>query len=766
MVTGSGLFLLGILSLLQLPALPPWQPAALLPVLVLAAVLLPLLRCPVWYACGFLWALLFAHQQMDSQLAPEWQGIPLEVHGHAVSLPERNDRYVRFDFEVSRMYGPDGRELTAPGRIRLNWYRPYPQFLPGDPLHLTVKLKRPHGYRNPGGFDYEGWLFRNAIRARGYIVNGGVEESDGAEPAFSIHRWRHRVREWLDPVVRHLENPALITALALGDRSDVDRLQWRVLNRTGTNHLLAISGLHIGLVAAIAYFLAGWLWPLPGRTALWLPTPLVAALVSLVAAAVYAMLAGFTVPTRRALVMIATLLLARILYRHIGRRTGFCLALLAVLILDPFAVLSPGFWLSFSAVAVILLALSSPLQPAEKAVRFARIQWFLFLGLGPLLAFWFHQIPLLGILANSLAIPWISLAGVPPILSGTLALAVCTPLAEFLLVLGDHSLTLIWGCLEWLAGLEAGVRVLPQTTLPALSAALTGAALLLLPRAMPGKWMGVFWLLPLLFPRADVPEPGTFRFNLLDVGQGLAAVVQTRSHVLTYDTGPAYGPDFNTGWAVVAPFLRHAGIARVDVHIQSHGDNDHIGGLEDLLTAVPVNTILYGERLDIDHPRVQECLNGETWEWDGVRFQILHPPGGGVLRGNDRSCVLRISTGTHSVLLTGDIERRGERSLLGSSRDGLESTILVAPHHGSLTSSGEAFVRAVSPRYALFSSGYLNRYGFPKQAIIKRYRDAGAILFDTAGSGAIEFRVAEDGINISSHREESRRFWHNQPCCL
>ncbi|MEX2525459.1 MAG: DNA internalization-related competence protein ComEC/Rec2 [Gammaproteobacteria bacterium] len=763
MVTGSGLFLLGILTLLQFPALPPLQLVMLLPFLVLTAVLVPSLRIPSWYACGFLWVLLVAHQQMDKQLAPELQGIPLEVRGHVVSLPELNDRYIRFEFEVSAMYGPDGGELSAPGRIRLNWYRPFPSIRPGSLMSLTVKLKRPHGYMNPGGFDYEGWLFRNSIRARGYVLHRAAGEGLAAGPVFSIHRWRHMIREKLEPVTRHLDNPALIKALALGDRSDVDRLQWRVLNRTGTNHLLAISGLHIGLVAAMAFFLSARLWPLAGRTALWLPAPHVAALVSLTSAAVYAMLAGFTVPTRRALVMLATLLLARLLYRHIDRKTGFCLALLAVLILDPFAVMAPGFWLSFAAVAIILLALSGLPQPAGKTGRFARVQWFLFLGLGPLLAFWFHQIPLLSILANSLAIPWISMAGVPPILSGTLALGIYRPPAEFLLALGDRALTLIWVYLQWLAGLEMGVRALAQTTLPALLAALIGAWLLLLPRGTPAKWMGVFWFLPLLFPRADVPEPGTFRFTLLDVGQGLAAVVQTRNHVLTYDTGPAYGADFNTGWAVVEPYLRHTGVDHVDIHVQSHGDNDHLGGLEDLLAAVPVGTVLYGEQLAIDHPRVRACLSGETWEWDGVRFRILHPPEHSGLRGNDRSCVLRVSAGAHSVLLTGDIERRGELTLLKTNREKLDSTILVVPHHGSMTSSNETFVHAVSPRHALFSTGYLNRYGFPKKAIIDRYRNAGANLIDTAVSGAIEFHIADEKIDISSHREESRRFWHNRP---
>ena len=763
MVTGSCLFLLGVLSLLRFPSLPPLWPVWLLPPLVFIAFRFPWLRRPAWLVCGFLWALLFAHARMERVLDPHWQGVPLEVEGKVASLPEEEGRYVRFDVSAAAVAGPDGQKITSPGRIRLNWYQPYPAVVPGDRFRLTVRLKRPHGYRNPGGFDYEGWLFQQGVGARGYVVDGERLEPSGLPAWLSIHRWRYRLRQQLDALQDRFSRPSLIKTLGLGDRGDVTREQWQVLGRTGTNHLLAISGLHIGLVAGIAWFLAVWIWPLFGRSALRLPAPHAAAIAALSAAAAYAMLAGLTLPTRRALIMIGVLLLSRLVYRPVNRKTAFSLALLAVLFVDPFAVLSPGLWLSFGAVAVILLALSAPLQPFRRAARFVRIQWFVFLGLAPLLAFWFHQVPLLSMLANGLAIPWISLVSVPLVVAGTLLLPLCAPVAGWLLDLGDQSLGLIWQYLEWLAGLDFNLWLLSRVTLPALLAGLVGVLLLLMPRATPAKWTGILWLLPLLFPHIDRPEEGALRFTLLDVGQGLAAVVQTRNHVLTYDTGPAYGSGFNTGWAVVVPFLQQAGIRRVDVHVQSHGDNDHRGGLEDLLAMMPVEKIVSSDTDGISHSRVEACRRGMQWRWDGVRFRVLHPRPSGGLSGNNRSCVLKISTREHSVLLPGDIERSAERLLTADQRRALDSTVLVVPHHGSLSSSGSAFVRAVSPSFALFPVGYLNRYRLPKQAIIERYRKGGAVVFDTARAGAIQLRIAAADIQVRSYREETRRFWHNQP---
>jgi competence protein ComEC len=760
MATGSVLFLLGVITVTRFSVLPPLRLAWLLLFLVPAVAPFRRLRWPVWYAAGFLWALLAAHHDISQVLDHDLEKKPVVVEGRVASLPERNNRRVRFEFLVDRMTAPGGAAIRAPGRIRLNWYRPYPEVVPGQRLRLTVRLKRPHGFQNPGGFDYEGWLFRRSIRATGYVVAG---TRLSAPAGFSPDRLRYRLRQRLHAVLGGSPHTGLILALSLGDRSGISRGQWRVLTRTGTNHLLAISGLHIGLVAGIAFALTCWLWPLLGRAALWLPAPRVAAIVAFLAAAVYALLAGLTVPTQRALIMVAAMLLGTI-HRRMRPVTVLGLALLGVLLFDPFSVLSPGFWLSFAAVAVILFALALYTLPsASGTVRFGRIQLSIFLGLAPLLAVWFRQIPLLGMLANAAAIPWISFVSVPLILSGTLLTACNAPGAGLLLALGDHSLDPIWSFLQRLAAVDAGVLPLDHVTPAAVAAALVGSMLLLLPRATAVKWLGALWLLPLLFPASPALPPGSFRFTLLDVGQGLAAVVRTRTHVLTYDTGPAFGPDFNTGSAVVLPFLRQTGVRRVDIHVQSHADSDHIGGLADLLAGIPVGRVLTSVPASIPFPRVAVCRAGQHWRWDGVRFQILSPPPRSHFRGNNRSCVLRVSRGRYSVLLPGDIEHAAERSLLDSRAGALASTILVAPHHGSDTSSGRGFVRAVSPRYVLFASGYLNRYHFPKRDVMKRYREAGAMLIDTAHAGAIRFRVNAHGVAVTEQREVDGRFWQEPP---
>lgn len=760
MVSGTILFLLGVLSLTRFPFLPPAWPAWFL-LLLPVAIRSRLLRWPSCYAAGFLWALLAAHHAISPELDHALEGRTVTLAGQVVSLPERNARRVQFEFRVDRLYGPDGLPARSPGRVRLNWYRPHPEVVPGQYLRLKVRLKRPHGFMNPGGFDYEGWLFRQGIRATGYVRVGGAGNRTAA--GFSINRLRYRLRRRLRTVLAGRPNADLILGLALGDRSGISRERWQVLNATGTTHLLAISGLHIGLIAGLIFALVRRLWPLAARAALWLPAPYAGAVAACAAAAGYALLAGLTVPTQRALIMLGMALLG-MLWRRTAPSTVLALALLAVLVAEPFAVLAPGMWLSFGAVTVILFALSvRHFTPPPAWRRFAGLQLCIFLGMLPLLAFWFQRVPLPGMLANSLAIPWISFICVPLILAGVLLLPVHAAAAGFVLGLADLSLGLIWKFLAALAGPAAALVHLPPVPPILLAAALPGAVLLLLPRGTPARWLGGLWLLPLLVPAVPRLPANSLRFTLLDVGQGLAAVVQTRNHVLTYDTGPAYSDSFNTGWAVLLPYLEQAAVRRIDIHVQSHGDSDHIGGLAALLAGIPVDRILTSVPGRIRHPAVAPCRAGRRWRWDGVRFTILHPPADSRFTGNNRSCVLKISLHQFSILLPGDIERPAEDALLASRPQALRATVLVAPHHGSSSSSSRGFVDAVAPGYVLFATGYLNRYRFPKHDIMARYRAAGAELFDTARDGAIQFSVNGQGLRVVRERVRDRRFWRYRP---
>lgn len=762
MTAGSILFLTGVITLTRCSSLPPEWIGWLLPLLVPAGMLARPLHWPAWFAAGFLWALLAAHHDTSRVLDHGLEGKTVTVVGRVVSLPEYDHHRLRFEFRAQHLFNPDGKTVLSPGKVRLNWYRPYPEVMAGEAMRLTVRLKRPHGFMNPGGFDYEGWLFSHSIRATGYVL-GGAALGPEYDARFSVNRLRYRLQRHIHAVTGGAANESLIMALTLGLRDGISRERWQVLSRTGTSHLLAISGLHIALVAGFAFALARWLWSLTGRAAARLPAPRVAAVAAMAAAAAYAMLAGWTVPTQRALLMLGAGLLG-LVYGRARPTTIITLALLGVLLLDPFAVLSPGFWLSFGAVAVILFSLSFFVVKGRSPLyRFARIQLYIFIGLFSLLAFWFQQVPLLGILANAVAIPWISLISLPLLLSGTLLLAVNGTAAGFLYAMGDHSLGLLWHFLDTLSAADATVLPLPPAGLAALAAAQAGCLLWLLPRGTGMKWVGSLWLLPLLFPRMEVPPPGTFRFTLLDVGQGLAAVVQTRTHVLTYDTGPRYDSGFNTGSAVLLPFLRRAGVARIDIHVQSHGDNDHIGGLTDLLQGLPVTGILSSVPGKIPSGAVTACRAGQHWRWDDVDFKILHPPAMNRFSGNNGSCVLKVSNARYSVLLPGDIELPAERTLVKEYGDTLESTVLVAPHHGSTSSSSRGFVGAVAPDYVLFPVGYLNRYGFPKGAIMRRYHNAGARLLDTARAGAIQFRVGREGIRYTGWRETAGRFWHDRP---
>ena len=756
------LFLTGVIICTRLPALPHFWFAFGLPPVLYLSWRYGWCRFPGLVAAGFLWALLNAHLLLHHELLPRDEGKSLYAEGMVISLPETNAQSVRFNFRIDRLTHKGQPVESNPGRVRLSWYKGHQPLQPGETWRLRIRLKRPHGYMNPGGFDYESWLFQNRLRATGYVVddqnNTRLHEAARLNPDFLRFVIRNKIRE----VFPTNTLAGFIPALAIGDRSGLSDAQWQVLTATGTNHLIAISGLHIGLVAGLVYLLMLPVW---GSLRLFMPAPVgnipairLAAAGAMFAALVYALLAGFSLPTQRALVMVWVYFGMKLCDRTIVSFDVLGIALFAVLIIDPFAPMSASFWLSFCAVAVILYGIGYRVQPRlHRLQEWGRVQYVVSMGLLPALALYYQQIPIFSLFANLFAVPWVSFIVIPLVLGGCMLLFIQV---DLLLELALASLHVFWWTLNLFTAWEFQLLPVVRPGLMTMIVISAGILILLLPRGITSRWLGLIWLAPLFFPCKPGPSFGEVSMTVLDVGQGLAVVVSTQKHNLLYDAGPAYPSGFNTGAAVVLPFLRSSGINTLDLVVQSHGDNDHIGGLKGLVGDIPISRVISSVPDLIPHQQVRDCLDGQSWYWDGVYFQVLHPADAMNLSANDRSCVVRISAHNLTLLLSGDIEGGAERSLVQRHGAGLRSDVLVVPHHGSKTSSTRNFIRAVSPDIAIFPVGYRNRFNLPNQDIISRYREYGTRLLSTAEGGAIRIRASQSGPEVTTHREKQRRFWH------
>lgn len=760
LATSALAFASGAGVLFLLPSLPPlWLPVLLVAMLFALARRLAPLRPLAFATIGFLWAQVHVCQVLCAPFPERFSGQNLELTGWIAGLPGETGEASRFLFKVEVAHS-DGRDTGFDGLVRLNWYRGAPKLLAGERWRLTARLKPPHGFANPGGFDYERWLFQQGIKATGY-VRGSAENLrlDVGPGGYVIDRWRQRLRERIAEVLGGSTGEGLVRALVLGDRSGLDPGQWEVLTRTGTNHLIAISGLHVGIVAGFVFFLFRWGWSRSARLSLFFPAPRAAAVAALSAAVAYSALAGFSVSTQRALIMLAVVLGAILAARTIRPGSGIALALLGVLVVDPLALLSYGFWLSFGAVAALLFALGQRVAAGGLWSKWGQAQWAVALGLLPLLFLLFGRASLIAPLVNLIAVPLFSLALLPAVLVSSLVGLI--PGFGLPLELSATALEWSFRALEAVSDLSWAAAFVCARPTWVWAAAFAGAVLLLAPRGFPGRWLGLFLLAPLSLAHPPMPGAGEAQFTLLDVGQGLAAVVRTRNHALVYDTGPRYPSGFNTGSAVVLPYLRHAGVANIDVLVLSHGDRDHAGGFAGLDGKFPVGRILGGEPGEIPGTTAMPCLAGDGWIWDGVEFEFLYPVSAG-REGNDSSCVLRVSTHGASVLLPGDVDKGVEAELLAAKPERLRGTILVAAHHGSDTSTGNAFLDAVSPRYVLYSVGYGNRFGFPAEAVRERVAAKGGVQLDTASGGAIEFRLGSTGVDGPRlfRREEARLWTH------
>ncbi|HYW03112.1 MAG TPA: DNA internalization-related competence protein ComEC/Rec2 [Gammaproteobacteria bacterium] len=759
------LYTAGIL-LAQLPAtlLPPGRAA----VMLLAAGLLALLRRRrAWYVAaalaGFGWASLYAGHLLARRL-PGQQGRPVDcrVAGRVASVPVRRGHRLRFLIRVSRAGSGCRQGGPAAGqRLRLSWYGQGRSPSPGELWSMPVRVWAPHGFINPGGFDYERWLFLHRIDATGYVRN--VRAARRLAPPGSadpVLRLRAGIDRRLAAELPRDGPSAVIRALATGYRGAIGPATWDLLARTGTVHLVAISGLHVGLVAALVLLLAGAAWSLSRRATDRLPARRVAAPAAWMAAAAYALLAGFTIPTRRALVMLTVVLAAVWWRRRPDPLRTLTIAFLAVLVIEPTSVLAPGLWLSFGAVAFILYGMVARVRVPGRAHAAVRVQLLVSVGLFPLTLLFFGRASWIAPIANLFMVPLFGVLVVPLVLTAVALLAAWPIAAHGALHLAHGILAACWPLLEGLGQLAGpGVHLAPLAPARAGLAAV-GAALLLVPRGAPGRLAGAVIAIAACWPRVFVPAPGVARVAVLDVGQGLAAVVRTRRHVLVYDTGPRFASGGSAGATVVVPYLRSIGARRIDRIIVSHADRDHAGGLRDLRRTFPVGDIEMGGGGRLA-PGARPCLAGQHWRWDRVRFAILHPAAGDRLRGNDASCVLRVDGEGASMLLTGDLERAGERELGSRGAGRLRADVLQVPHHGSRTSSTQAFLRAVHPVAAAVSAGWGNRYHLPAGEVLARYAGLGVPTFDTARDGALLWRIGGDGVASSPVCWRRRdRYWN------
>jgi len=739
------------------------------------------------FALGLLWALWRAHGVLDQALPSALEGQDLRIEGRIVGLPVRNPTGWRFELAVQRLWRGD-TAYASPGTVRLTWYQQGKELPPAKPLvpdqiwRMTVRLKQANGTLNPGGSDYEAWLFQHGLRALGYVRSAPVPQLLREPAVYSVAGLRTLLYQRIQAGLADTPRVGLVLALGLGYTGAISQSEWSLFRDTGTIHLLAVSGLHLSFASLLAVLLLSPIWRSRSRWLRRYPVQQAVVLPALLLAMVYALLAGFGVPVQRAWVMVAVVASGWVWCKRFSPSHSLATALLLVLLYDPLAVLSQGFWLSFGAVAVILYALRSalssrneeeadlpPTRPLIEIWRWLRIQLAVFCGLLPALLYYFGQVSLASIPANLYAIPLVGFLVLPLVLGGTLLTLCCPDLGLPMLRLAAYLLDS--ELIPALAVFADPLWMLRAPDLPlwALCAALVGVWLLFLPTAAPLAWRGVglIWLLPLFWLDTPRLAPGSVRLTVLDVGQGLAVVLETRSHRLLYDTGPGTG-EFAVANSTVLPFLRHAGLGPLDRLIVSHADHDHSGGPELIRRTWPQASVMAAEpeALALSTPPVQTCQAGQHWEWDGVRFEILYPEADRSQRLHNDSCVLKVSVGNPaiSVLLPGDIEARAENRLLHNHPSALRADILVAAHHGSATSSQARFIAAVQPRYVVFTVGYRNRFGFPKPAVVQRFQAAGAIPLDTASAGAIQFELIP-GQPLAAPlrwREQARRYWHRR----
>lgn len=797
---------LGVALQLQQPAL--WSAGVYAGLLVLAAAAALLayrsLRGAGWQALAWLLvgvlggagstglrAVAFAGQALD----PALEGVTLVVSGRVAAMPTRSPQGLRFEFEVEGAQR-DGQAVAVPPRLLLGWYRqPFqarsetrrssrsdtptpslPAVVAGDRWQLAVRLKRPHGLSNPHGFDRERWLWEQGIGATGSLRVG---PRDPAPQRLATTAWHplQRARQQVDEGIgRRVDDPrsaGVLSALVVGNQSAIEREDWDLFRTTGVSHLMAISGLHVTMFAWLAVAVVGALWRALARVwpaaLLAVPAPLAAGVGGIALATVYALFSGWAVPSQRTVIMLAVVMTLRLHARRWPWPVVWLTAMVVVLLLDPWALMHAGFWLSFVAVGILFasdpgrgLPGSSPGGPVtpsrlrqvlSKGLGLLREQSVVTLALAPLTLMLFGQFSVVGLVANLVAIPWVTLVVTPLAMLGV----AWSPIWD----LAAWAVQALGVLLQGLAGWSWSAVYRPITPWPMAVLAILGGIVMVLRLPPVLRVAGCLLVWPVLFWSPERPPAGQFELTAIDVGQGSAVLVRTARHSLLYDTGPSYSPDSDAGDRVIVPLLRALGV-RLDQVVVSHSDSDHSGGMEAVRQAHPQARWLSS----FDRVPERRCQAGQQWTWDGVRFEVLHPRPGhygaggeGLLSSNAMSCVLHVVAGEHSAWLAGDIDAEQEVRL-ALDRPDMRTTVLLAPHHGSLTSSSPVLLNTLQPAWVIVQAGHLNRFKHPAHRVLERYRQRGIPWVGSPDCGAATWR-SDAPDHVDCHRHARHRYWHH-----
>lgn len=748
------------------------------------------------FLCGILWGTLWGYWHLSTQLPEALNNQKVWLSGSVAKVHSQINKPLKIQLEVIHL---DGESSTPIKRVMLNWYET--RFIPesGDQLRVKAKIKRIHGRLNPNSFDYHTWLFAQGIDATGYVIADPANQRTGDSQLNLFEKLRQAIDEIHNRFSNQRDYKAITQALITGDKDNFSESQWNLFRQTGTMHLIVISGLHIGLLSWLAFHLLSRCIRLTGlgmpryRADFW------AAIGSALTAFGYAGLAGFTIPSLRAMVMVWALLSGMIFAYPINYQTRFLLALALVLAVDPLAFYSPGFWLSFGIIAIILVYTKARLYQSvsdrrSKIKDFVLLQGFIFISITPWLALYFKQVSLIAPLANLFAIPYVSFILVPADFFVSL-FALITQHISWLEQINFWLFQLLGNLTGLFVTLLHGFHAIPFASLNLPYADLAWVLLLIIAALclfFPIKnlvYPGLLCVLVLLLPRTPLLKSGEFSIGFIDTGQSLSVLVKTRSHSLLYDAGPRFNRNYfvqngaygkqgyrNDGLfsamqadslidTAILPSMQHYAIHQPDKVIISHDNQDHSGGLPHLLIRGLVKHLHAPPEVLMQFfyliPRKEECIAGMEWSWDQVTFRVIHPHAFNMYsKINNRSCVIQITSPYGSALLTGDIQKQAEKQLIQNALVyPLQSQLLLVPHHGSKTSSTPNFIQTVNPEYAVISVGYQNRFQHPHSQVLKLYEQSGITLKRTDRDGLVNFTFTHEGIKLSSQREKQPKYW-------